>query len=157
MLKKPFSFVTSFFVMQSFPPNVIFRRDLLGPRLSAWNVLLQRIYYSTTKWIRWILLKSSQERKNLCGLHVQCTNPPDVPVDNNNNKLWNLKPFKIKVFGWYLRKWVILPKVTLWSGNGMVVRDMFFFQQNETIKHLFFQLLQTVSLVVSGCGESANQ
>ena len=26
-----------------FPPNVTFRRDLIGPRLQSWNILLQRL------------------------------------------------------------------------------------------------------------------
>jgi hypothetical protein len=29
--------------MEDFPPNVMFRRDLLGQRLVLWNVLLQRL------------------------------------------------------------------------------------------------------------------
>ena len=30
-------------VMQTSPPNVTFRRDLLGPRLQSWNALLDRL------------------------------------------------------------------------------------------------------------------
>ena len=30
-------------VMQSTPPNVTFRRNLIGPRLAAWNTLLGRL------------------------------------------------------------------------------------------------------------------
>lgn len=30
-------------VMESFPPNVMFRRDLIGHRLQPWNILLQRL------------------------------------------------------------------------------------------------------------------
>jgi hypothetical protein len=30
-------------VMESSPPNVMFRRDLLGQRLVSWNALLQRL------------------------------------------------------------------------------------------------------------------
>jgi hypothetical protein len=30
-------------IMAASPPNVSFRRDLIGPRLVAWNVLLQRL------------------------------------------------------------------------------------------------------------------
>ena len=30
-------------VLESFPPNVTFRRDLIGPRLQSWNILLQRL------------------------------------------------------------------------------------------------------------------
>jgi hypothetical protein len=46
---------------------------------------------------------------------------------------------KIKIFCWYLRRGVILTKDNLlkrnWHGNTQCV----FCQQNETIKHLFFQ------------------
>jgi hypothetical protein len=30
-------------VLESFPPNVTFRRDLIGPRLASWNILLQHL------------------------------------------------------------------------------------------------------------------
>jgi hypothetical protein len=30
-------------VMATSPPNVMFRRDLLGPRLAAWNILLHHL------------------------------------------------------------------------------------------------------------------
>jgi hypothetical protein len=30
-------------VMATSPPDVTFRRDLIGPRLQSWNVLLQRL------------------------------------------------------------------------------------------------------------------
>ena len=30
-------------VMETFPPNMTFRRDLVGPRLASWNELLQRL------------------------------------------------------------------------------------------------------------------
>jgi hypothetical protein len=30
-------------VMESSPPNVMFRHDLIGPRLTSWHALLQRL------------------------------------------------------------------------------------------------------------------
>jgi hypothetical protein len=66
---------------------------------------------------------------------------PDLSVDKcTNNRLWKLKlPLRIKVFGWYLRKEVILTKDNLakrnWNESGTCV----FYHQDETIKHLFFQ------------------
>ena len=30
-------------VLENFPPNVTFRRDLVGPRLLAWNELIHRL------------------------------------------------------------------------------------------------------------------
>jgi hypothetical protein len=65
---------------------------------------------------------------------------PDLPVNKiNNNRLWKLKiPLRIKVFGWYLRKGVILTKDNLarWNWNGS--KACVFCHQDETIKHLFF-------------------
>jgi hypothetical protein len=53
---------------------------------------------------------------------------PDVPIDKiSNSTLWKLKiPFRIKVFGWYLRKGVILTKDNLTKWNCMGVRNMSF-------------------------------
>jgi hypothetical protein len=44
---------------------------------------------------------------------------PDIPIDKIAiNKLWKLKiPLRIKVFGWYLRKGVILTKNNLVKQN----------------------------------------
>jgi hypothetical protein len=52
---------------------------------------------------------------------------PDVPIDKiSNNKLWKLKILLwIKVFGWYLRKGVVLTKNNLtkrnWHGSKKCV------------------------------------
>jgi hypothetical protein len=64
-----------------------------------------------------------------------------VPIDSvSNNKLWKLKiPLRIKVFGWYLRKGVILTKDNLAKRNWHGSKKCVFCHQNETIKHLFFQ------------------
>jgi hypothetical protein len=53
---------------------------------------------------------------------------PDVPIDKiSNDKLWKLKILlRIKVFGWYLRKGVVLTKDNLAKRIGMEVRSMFF-------------------------------
>jgi hypothetical protein len=66
---------------------------------------------------------------------------PNVPIDSvSNNKLWKLKiPLRIKVFGWYLRKGVILTKDNLAKRNWHGSKKCVFCHQNETIKHLFFQ------------------
>jgi hypothetical protein len=66
---------------------------------------------------------------------------PDVPIDkSSNNKLWKLKILlRIKVFGWYLRKGLVLTKDNLakrnWHGSKMCV----FCHQDKTIKHIFLQ------------------
>jgi hypothetical protein len=65
----------------------------------------------------------------------------DVPIDKiSNDKLWKLKiPLRIKVFGWYLRKGVVLTKDNLAKRNWHGSKKCVFCHQDETIKHLFFQ------------------
>jgi hypothetical protein len=59
---------------------------------------------------------------------------------NNNNKLWKMKiPLKIKDFGWYLRKGVILTNDNLPKKNCNGSKKSVFCLQDETIKHLLFQ------------------
>jgi hypothetical protein len=66
---------------------------------------------------------------------------PDVPIDKiSNNKLWKLKiPLRIKVFGWYLRKTVVLTKDNLAKRNWHGSIKCVFCHQDEKIKHLLFQ------------------
>jgi hypothetical protein len=64
----------------------------------------------------------------------------DLPVDDNK-MIWKMKiPLKTKVFGWYLRRGVILTKDNLvkwnWHGN----KSCIFCHHDETIKHLFFNV-----------------
>jgi hypothetical protein len=65
---------------------------------------------------------------------------PDVPIDKiSNNKLWKLKILlRIKVFGWYLHKGVVLTKDNLAKQNLHGSKKCVFCHQDETIKHLFF-------------------
>jgi hypothetical protein len=127
-------------VMATSPPNVTFRRVLFGQRLLAWNSLIDRLgdiqLWPEPDEFRW-------------NLHVDGTFSVHslykailysaIPVDNNK-KIWKMKiPLKIKIFGWYLRRGVILIKDNLvkrnWHGSTRCV----FCQHDETIKHLFFQ------------------
>jgi hypothetical protein len=65
----------------------------------------------------------------------------DLPIDKiSNNRLqkWKL-PLRFKVFGWYLRKGVILTKDNLAKRNWNGSRRCVFCHRDETIKHLFFQ------------------
>jgi hypothetical protein len=66
---------------------------------------------------------------------------PDVPIDKISiDKLWKLKiPLRIKVFGWYLHKGVVLVKDNLAKRNWYGSKKCVFYHQDETIKHLFFQ------------------
>jgi hypothetical protein len=54
--------------------------------------------------------------------------------------IWKMKiPLKTKVFGWYLRRGVILTKDNLAKRNWHRSKSCVFCHQDETIKHLFFQ------------------
>jgi hypothetical protein len=79
----------------------------------------------------------------------------------NNNKLWKLKiSLQIKVFGWYLRKGVILAKDNLAKWNWHRSRKCVFCRQDGKIKYLFFQyyfarsiwsIIQVASTLFSPC------
>jgi hypothetical protein len=111
-------------VMKTSPPNVTFRRDLSGQRLVSWNALLQHLaniqVQSEHDEFRWNLHESG---KFSVASMYNALILRDVPIDLvSNNKLWKLKiPLRIKVFGWYLRKGVILTKDNLikrnWHGS----------------------------------------
>jgi hypothetical protein len=115
------------------------RRDLIGPKLIAWNHLLPRIANITLTQepdeFRWNLLRSGQfsvRSHYLALIHV------DVP--NLNKRLWKLKvPLKIKIFLWYMRRGVVLTKDNLakrnWQGSVLCC----FCHNDETIQHLFFK------------------
>ena len=113
-------------VMESFPPNVMFRRDLIGPRPQSWNILLQRL--STVQLshgsdvFRWNLHGNGKfSVESMYRVLIQF----DVPVDNNK-KIWKMKiPLKNKIFAWYLCCGVILTKDNLikrnWHGSPQCV------------------------------------
>jgi hypothetical protein len=126
--------------MATSPPDVTFMRDLLGPRLVAWNALLQclatvHLSPQPDKFC-WNLLKNgefSMDSMYNALIHQ------NILVDDNK-MIWKMKiPLKTKVFGWYLHRGVILTKDNLvkrdWHGNKSCV----FCHHGETIKHLFFQ------------------
>jgi hypothetical protein len=120
---------------------VSFRRDLIGPRLTAWNALLQRLdsiqLFVGSDEFRWNLHANGNfSVDSLYKAIIQS----DIPVDFYNRKIWKMKiPLKTKIFAWYLRRGVILTKDNLvkrnWHGSTRCV----FCHQDETIKHLFFQ------------------
>jgi hypothetical protein len=126
-------------VFSTSPLNLSWRRDLIGPKLVAWNDLLPRlanvIISDEQDGFRWNLVSNGQfsvKSHYLALIHV------DVP--NLNKRLWKLKAcLKIKIFLWYLRRGVILTKDNLakrnWHGNVKYC----FCHKDETIKHLFFE------------------
>jgi hypothetical protein len=94
-------------VLETSPPNVSFRRDLLGQRLVSWNALLLRLanihLQPRHDEFRWNLHENG--KFSVASMYNDLIQP-DIPFDKvNNNRLWKLKiPLQIKVFGWYLRK-----------------------------------------------------
>jgi hypothetical protein len=126
--------------MATSPPDITFRRDFVGQRRVAWNALLQRLatiqLSAESEEFCWNLHKNGEfsvDSMNSALIYLH------ISVDNNK-MIWKMKiPLKIKVFGWYLRRGVILTKDNLakrnWHGNKSCV----FCHQDENIKHLFFQ------------------
>jgi hypothetical protein len=132
-------------VMETSPPNVAFRRDLSGQRLVFWHVLLQRLANIQLQpgydKFHWNLHENG--KFSVASMHNALI-LPNVPIDSvNSKKLWKLKILlRIKVFGWYLRKGVILTKDNL-------------------AKHLFFRcrfarsiwsVIQVASTLFPPCG-----
>jgi hypothetical protein len=119
-----------------------FRRDLSGPRLVAWNALLQRLanirLQDGHEEFRWNLHENG---KFSVDSMYNALILPNVPINKiSNDKLWKLKiPLQIKVFRWYLRKGVVLTKDNLAKQNWHRSKKCVFCHQDETIKHLFFQ------------------
>jgi hypothetical protein len=114
--------------METSPPNVAFRRDLSGQRLVSWHALLQRLANIQLQpghdKFRWNLHENG--KFSVTSMYNALI-LPDVPIDSiSNNKLWKLKiPLRIKVFGWYLCKGVVLTKDNLakrnWHGSKKCV------------------------------------
>jgi hypothetical protein len=126
-------------VLESFPPNVTFRRDLIGPRLQSWNILFQRLtavqLLQGSDVFRWNLHGNGQFSVEFM---YRALIQSDVPVDNNK-KIWKMKiPLKNKIFAWYLRRGVILTKDNLIKRNWHGSTQCVFCPHDETIKHLFF-------------------
>ena len=86
-------------VLQSSPPNMTFRRTLLGQRLVMWNALVGRLALvqlsQGSDEFRWNLNvngKFSVDSMYRALVHS------DIPVDNNK-KIWRMKiPLKLKIF-----------------------------------------------------------
>jgi hypothetical protein len=87
--------------METSPPNVTFRRELIGKRLVSWNALLQHLAHvhlqNGPDEFHWNLHKNGNF---LVGSMYNALIQPDVSIDKHyNNKLWKLKlPLRINVF-----------------------------------------------------------
>ena len=75
---------TIFMVMETSPPNVTFRRDLIGPRLAAWNALIGRLAMVQLSQgndeFRWNLQENG--KFSIDSMYRALVHS-DVPVDNN--------------------------------------------------------------------------
>ncbi|WVZ51380.1 hypothetical protein U9M48_002532, partial [Paspalum notatum var. saurae] len=126
-------------VLSSSPPNLSWRRDLVGAKLIAWNDLLPHIANLT------LLQESDSFHWNLTqnGVfsvksHYQALIRVEVP--NLNKMIWKIRaPLKIKIFLWYLRKGVLLTKDNLTKRNWQGNKSCAFCHNDETIEHLFFE------------------
>ncbi|WVZ87770.1 hypothetical protein U9M48_034358 [Paspalum notatum var. saurae] len=120
------------------PPNLAWRRDLVGPKLVAWNNLLPRIANIT-------LLEEPDS------FHWHLTKNGDVlgeialPSFNSCGSsqlekiLWKIRaPLKVMIFLWYLRKGVLLTKDNLTKRNWHGNKGCSFCHNDETIEQLFF-------------------
>ena len=118
-------------------PNLSWRRDLIGPKLVAWNNLLPRIanieLADEQDEFHWNLHPNG---KFSVKSHYQVLLRIDIP--NINKLIWKKAPLKIKIFLWYLRRGVILTKDNLAKRNWQGSKTCCFCHKEETIKHLFF-------------------
>jgi hypothetical protein len=128
-------------VMEESPPNMTFRRDLSGQRLVSWNSLVQRLAHIHLQdghdEFRWNLHKN---RKFSVASIYNALIQPDMSIDKiSHNKLWKLKiPLRINVFGWYLRKGVVLTNDNLARWNWHGSKKCVICHHDESIKHLFY-------------------
>jgi hypothetical protein len=126
-------------VMGTSPPSVMFRGDLIGPRLVSWNALLLHLAFvqllQGSDEFSWNLIENGLF--SVDSMYKALIQPTEPMV--SCKMIWKMKiPLKTNVFAWYLRKGVILTKDNLakrnWHGNKRCA----FCHQEETIKHLFF-------------------
>jgi hypothetical protein len=123
---------------------VIFRPDLIEPRLDALSDLLQRLasiqLSPGSDVFRWNLhVNGSFSVDSLYNMILQT----DLPVDNNN-KIWKMEILlKTKIFAWYLHRGVILTKDNLAKRNCYESSRCIFCHRDKIIKHLFFSATLT--------------
>ena len=129
-------------VLSSSPPNVSFRRDLIGLRLASWQHLISHLdSVNLTQGrdvFRWNLTTSGSYTIDSM---YRALSHSEAPL-NNNKLIWKSKmPLKNKIFMWYLRRGVVLTKDNLARRNWQGSKKCSFCTHDETIKHLFFQCI----------------
>jgi hypothetical protein len=100
-------------VLESYPPNMTFRRNLYGPRLISWEALCQRLANILTDGkdeFHWNLLENG--KFSVASLYNALT-LSDLPVLENKKTRKMKIPLKTKVFAWYLRRGLFLLKIIL--------------------------------------------
>ena len=126
-------------MLQNYPPNVSWRRDLIGPKLVAWNNLLPRIanlvLTQDQDKFHWNLTQNGEFSVKS---HYLALVHSDLP--NINKVIWKLKiPLKVKIFLWYLRRGVVLTRDNLAKRNWQGSKNCCFCHKDETILHLFYE------------------
>jgi hypothetical protein len=111
-------------VMDSVQPTLMFRWDLVGPRLASWNDFLQRLAHvhmtSGSDGFKWNLIENHKFSVN--SMYKALIQPVEPTI--NNKFIWKMKvPLKTKLFAWY--PVLFLPKITLQNSTGMDVRNVF--------------------------------
>jgi hypothetical protein len=114
--------------MENSPQSMTFRRDLSRQRLIAWNALLQRLanFQLQDRNDEFCWNPHENSKFSVASMYNALI-LLDVPIDKISiDKLWKLKILlRIKVFGWYLHKGVVLAKYNLakrnWHGSKKCV------------------------------------
>jgi hypothetical protein len=121
-------------------PDVIFRHDLIDPRLVSWNILLHQLAT--------ININTGCPDEFRCNLHhsgkfsihsmYKDLLEHEELVDNNR-KIWKMKiPLKTEVcFAWYLRRSIILTKYNLTKHKWNANKNSVLCYHDESIKHFF--------------------
>ena len=100
--------------METFSPDVSFKRSLIGPRQASWNALLERLdSVHLTQGPDEFKGNPNDSGKFMVDSMYNSLIQPDVPV-NNKKKIWKMKiTLKTKVFAWYLHLGLNLTKDNL--------------------------------------------
>lgn len=126
-------------VLGANPPNIAFRRAIVGNRLVAWLELCHKLesvnFVDQADSFTWNL--NSSGSYSMKSLYKSLINND---CQFRHKVIWKLKvPLKIKFFAWYLCRGVVLTKDNLAKRNWGGSKKCVYYDQDETIQHLFFQ------------------
>jgi hypothetical protein len=123
--------------MATSPLNISFRRALVDNNIREWLGLVAQIsqvqFKEGSDFFKWNLTKSGLFIIQSLYHHLIDKHPPF-----QHRKIWKMRiPLKIKIFLWFLQKWVVLTKDNLarknWKGSQKCISR----NRNENIQHLF--------------------